>query len=48
LLSKQNDCRNKQIIEEKIEEIKAHAIPVIAKEATIYGVNLFPNDKSTF
>jgi hypothetical protein len=44
LLSKQNGCRNKQVI----EEIKAHAIPVIAKEATIYGVNLFPKDKSAF
>ena len=32
----------KQIIEEKIEEIKAHTIPLKAKEATIYGVNLFP------
>jgi hypothetical protein len=32
----------KQIIEEKIEEIKAHTIPLKAKEATIYGVDLFP------
>jgi hypothetical protein len=31
-----------------IEEIKAHTLPLKAKEATIYGVNLFPKDKSTF
>jgi hypothetical protein len=51
LLSKQNGCRKstcKQIIEEKIEEIKAHTILLKAKEATIYSVNLFPKDKSTF
>jgi hypothetical protein len=50
LLSKQHGCRKstcKQIIEEKIEEIKAHIIPLKEKEA-IYGVNLFPKDKSTF
>jgi hypothetical protein len=52
LLSKQNGCRHlkstcKQIIEEKNEEIKAHIIPLKEKEA-IYGVNLFPKDKSTF
>jgi hypothetical protein len=32
LLSKQNGC--KQIIAEEIEEIKAHTIPLKAKEAT--------------
>jgi hypothetical protein len=51
LLSKQNGCRKstfKQIIEEKIEEIRAHTIPLKIKEATIYGVNVFPKDKSTF
>ena len=32
----------------KIEGIKAHTIPLKAKEATIYGANLFPKDKSTF
>jgi hypothetical protein len=32
----------------KIEEIKAHTIHLKAKEATIYGVNLFPKDESTF
>jgi hypothetical protein len=51
LLSKQNGCRKstcKQIIEEKIEEIKAHTIPLKAKEATIYGVNLFSKNESTF
>jgi hypothetical protein len=51
LLSKQSGCRKytcKQIIEEKIEEIKAHTIPLKAKEATIYGVNLFPTNESTF
>jgi hypothetical protein len=36
------------IIEEKVEEIKAHAITLKAKEAIIYGVNLFPKGKSTF
>jgi hypothetical protein len=44
LLSKAG-CRKstcKQIIEEKIEEIKAHTISLKAKEATIYGVNLCP------
>jgi hypothetical protein len=37
LLSKQNGCRKstcKQIITAKIEEIKAHTIPLKAKEAT--------------
>ena len=32
----------------KIEEIEAHTIPLKANEATMYGVNLFPKDKSTF
>jgi hypothetical protein len=48
-LSKQNGCRKstcKQIIEETNEEIKAHTIPLKAKEATIYGVNLFPKAKA--
>jgi hypothetical protein len=35
--------RGKQIVKEKV-----HAIPLKAKEATIYGVNLFPKKKSTF
>jgi hypothetical protein len=51
LLSKQSGCRKytcKQIIEEKIEEIKANTIPLKAKEATKYGVNLFPTNESTF
>jgi hypothetical protein len=47
LLSKQNGCRIstcKQITEEKIEEIKAHTIPLKAKEATIYGVKILINN----
>jgi hypothetical protein len=36
-------ARNRQIIKEKV-----HAIPLKAKEAAIYGVNLFPKKKSTF
>jgi hypothetical protein len=51
LISKQNVFRKstcKQIIEENIEEIKTHTIPLKAKKATIYGVNLFPKEKSTF
>jgi hypothetical protein len=56
LLSKQNGRRKstcKQIIEEKIEEIKAHTILLKhillkAKEATLYGANQFPKNESTF
>jgi hypothetical protein len=32
----------------KLKKLKAHTIPLKAKEATIYGINLFPKDKSTF
>jgi hypothetical protein len=32
----------------KLKKLKEHTIPLKAKEAAIYGVNLFPKDKSTF
>jgi hypothetical protein len=51
LLSKQNGSRKstcKQTIEEKIKEMKAYTIPLKAKKAKVYVVNLFPKEKSTF
>jgi hypothetical protein len=44
-------CRKstcKQIIEEKIEEIKVHTIPLKAKEAAIHRVNYFQMTKAPF
>jgi hypothetical protein len=49
LLSKQNGCRKstckRQISKKKLKKLN-HSLK--AKQATIYGVTLFPKDKSTF
>jgi hypothetical protein len=47
-MAAKNRLANKSLSKKKIEEIKAHTTPLKAKEATVYGVNVFPKDKSTF
>ena len=46
-MAAENPLANKSSKKSRIEEIKAHIIPLKEKEA-IYGVKLFPKDKSTF
>jgi hypothetical protein len=46
-MAAENPLANKS--KKKLKKFQAHyTIPLKAKEATIYGVNLFPKDKSTF
>jgi hypothetical protein len=46
-MAAENPLGNKSS-KKKLKKLKAHTISLKAKETTIYGVNLFPNDKSTF
>jgi ABC-type polar amino acid transport system ATPase subunit len=54
LSSNYNCFQNKTAVEnqivskKKLKKLKAHTIPLKAKEATIYGANLFPKEKSIF
>jgi hypothetical protein len=47
-MAAENSLANKPSKKTISEEIKAHTIPLKAKEATIYYFNQFAKDKSTF
>jgi hypothetical protein len=42
----ENPLANKSS-KKNLKKLKEHTVPLKAKEATIYGVNIFPKDKST-
>jgi hypothetical protein len=46
-MAAENPLANKSS-KKKLKKLEEHTIPLKAKEATIYAVNLFPKDKSTF
>jgi hypothetical protein len=46
-MAAKNQLANKSS-KKKLKKLKAHTIPLKAKEARIFVVNLFPKDKSTF
>jgi hypothetical protein len=46
-MAAENPLANKSS-KKKLKKLKAHTVPLKAKQATIYGVNLFLKDKSTF